>query len=679
VVSRSPAGEGEGIGGDAGTYLASWLDLARRVRAGASFSGHEHDVAFLNTGRAGGGRFADASGAVKFDDAGDGRALAAGDWDADGDVDLWMTSRTAPRLRYLENRVPKAAGSRSLALMLVGDPARRCNRDAVGARVRLALGGAGPVDVLARSVVAGDGFLGQSSRWLHFGVPAGAAVASAAVWWPGSKGWETVAGLGGQGFFVLREGQPAEPWPVPPAPGSRAGDGGPASNTGPAIGSGAEPERGGPLRSRLSTPEPVGPVDYRGLDGSARTAPEGRPFLLMLWASWCPSCAAQMESMAGRRDGSPEVVALAVDHLAVGAADRASDAAELLAHARDHGFGGALGLADAALVERLEGLLAARFYRQDPLPLPSAFLFDSDRRVQVVYRGRFDPAAPARDVGLFGSDEPEALAQSLPFAGRGSRGVYDLSPVATAQVYLDGGYPEDARAHLLAFLEEAGEGDDGSEQHRGRLGDVYYMLGVVAAREADATAAAGHFRQAIAANPGLRRARFSLAEVLARSGDTDGAEGQLLALLSSEPADADAHVELADLRRRAGRWSEAAAGYRQALAAQPRHLQALTGLTWLLATSPDESLRDGTQALGLAKLLESSPVAGAAPVLDVVAAAYAAAGEFERAAGLAAKAAAVARAAGEGATADAIETRRQAYEEGRAWRGPERAESADRP
>ena len=32
------------------------------------------------------------------------RAVAAADWDFDGDLDLWLTARTAPRLRFMQNR-----------------------------------------------------------------------------------------------------------------------------------------------------------------------------------------------------------------------------------------------------------------------------------------------------------------------------------------------------------------------------------------------------------------------------------------------------------------------------------------------------------------------------------------------------------------------------------------------
>ncbi|NIP94492.1 MAG: hypothetical protein GWO24_14035, partial [Akkermansiaceae bacterium] len=70
------------------------------IGEGRSFSGHEKNCCFLNTG---GGRFADVSAAVglAFDD--DGRAVSVCDWDFDGRQDLWVTNRTAPRVRLLRN------------------------------------------------------------------------------------------------------------------------------------------------------------------------------------------------------------------------------------------------------------------------------------------------------------------------------------------------------------------------------------------------------------------------------------------------------------------------------------------------------------------------------------------------------------------------------------------------
>ena len=95
----------------------------------------------------------------------DARAHALVDWDYDGDLDIWSTNRTAPRLRFLRN---DANGDQHfLALRLRG---RQCNRDAIGARVEVVLPNGPGAKPLVRSLRAGEGFLAQSTKWLHFGL-----------------------------------------------------------------------------------------------------------------------------------------------------------------------------------------------------------------------------------------------------------------------------------------------------------------------------------------------------------------------------------------------------------------------------------------------------------------------------------------------------------------------------
>ena len=88
--------------GQASSYDKAWSALNRLLRSGRSFSGHERNCCFLNIGQP---RFADVSATVGLDQMDDGRALALTDWDYDGDLDLWITNHSAPRVRFLRNDV----------------------------------------------------------------------------------------------------------------------------------------------------------------------------------------------------------------------------------------------------------------------------------------------------------------------------------------------------------------------------------------------------------------------------------------------------------------------------------------------------------------------------------------------------------------------------------------------
>ena len=70
------------------------------MERGRNWSGNERNVAFLNTGD---GKFAGVSALLGFDSPADGRGMVLVDWDGDGDQDVWLTQRTAPRLRFLRN------------------------------------------------------------------------------------------------------------------------------------------------------------------------------------------------------------------------------------------------------------------------------------------------------------------------------------------------------------------------------------------------------------------------------------------------------------------------------------------------------------------------------------------------------------------------------------------------
>lgn len=71
------------------------------MESGTSWSGHERNVAWLNTGD---GQFKDVSAVTGLDHIEDGRVALRCDWDRDGDVDLWLRSRNGPTLRYMENQ-----------------------------------------------------------------------------------------------------------------------------------------------------------------------------------------------------------------------------------------------------------------------------------------------------------------------------------------------------------------------------------------------------------------------------------------------------------------------------------------------------------------------------------------------------------------------------------------------
>ena len=163
-MSRGRADSQDSVG--AGLEQAG-RELGQMTVEGRSFSGNERNCVFLNTGAfaTADGRFANVSGVSGLDFPDDGRAVVLVDWDHDGDQDMWISNRNAPRLRLMRNDSP--GSNHYLVLRLQGN-GKTTNRDAIGARVEVVMAGeqsgAENAPRSVKTLRAGEGFLAQSSK-----------------------------------------------------------------------------------------------------------------------------------------------------------------------------------------------------------------------------------------------------------------------------------------------------------------------------------------------------------------------------------------------------------------------------------------------------------------------------------------------------------------------------------
>ncbi len=137
---------------------------------GWSWDGHQRSVFYQNDGSA---AFQQIAPVLGLDQVADGRAIAMGDIDQDGDYDLVGGNVNAPHLYVLRNDTP---GRRFAWVELV--PADR--RSAAGARILLTAGGR----TQRRDVVLGEGFLCQNELARHFGLGDARRIERIEITWP---------------------------------------------------------------------------------------------------------------------------------------------------------------------------------------------------------------------------------------------------------------------------------------------------------------------------------------------------------------------------------------------------------------------------------------------------------------------------------------------------------------
>ena len=133
----------------------------------------------------------------------------------------------------------------------------------------------------------------------------------------------------------------------------------------------------------------------------------------------------------------------------------------------------------------------------------------------------------------------------------------------------------------------------------------------------------------------LRRGYYT---AFARQGKTIAAIQQVEEVLKLEPSNAQANFDLAELLSQQGKSREAVARYNQAIEADPKLISALNNLAWLLATDPDEHVRNGPRAVELAERACQLTEWKQAFLMGTLAAAYAEAGRFAEAVATAEKA-----------------------------------------
>ncbi|HZE70695.1 MAG TPA: tetratricopeptide repeat protein, partial [Pyrinomonadaceae bacterium] len=234
--------------------------------------------------------------------------------------------------------------------------------------------------------------------------------------------------------------------------------------------------------------------------------------------------------------------------------------------------------------------------------------------------------------------------------------------------------PTDAEAqnNLGVTLFGIGRTDDAIAHYQNALeirpdyGEASCNLANALIAKDDFDGAIARYKACLAAMPDQAEAQYNLASALLRKGRTDEAIVEYQKVLQVHPESADAHANLGIAWLAKGRVRDAMAEYTNALQISPENLAALSNLAWLLATSSDSSLRNGSEAVRLAERADSaSSRSDKHPtVLRILAAAHAEAGQFAEAKETAHQALEAANIQGNTALAEALQGELALYDLG---------------
>ena len=173
-------------------------------------------------------------------------------------------------------------------------------------------------------------------------------------------------------------------------------------------------------------------------------------------------------------------------------------------------------------------------------------------------------------------------------------------------------------------------------------------------------------RKALELDPRYAPAHYQLGLLAAQRGEAEEAIREWRQALDLDPHDAPAHDSLANALYARGQTAEALAHWREAIRLQVGNAPALQRAAWVLATSPEASLRNGTEALAFAVRAMQLSGGKDPAILDALAAAYAETNRFADAALTARRALAL----GPPAQAEALRSRIALYEAGKPFRQP---------
>ncbi len=198
--------------------------------------------------------------------------------------------------------------------------------------------------------------------------------------------------------------------------------------------------------------------------------------------------------------------------------------------------------------------------------------------------------------------------------------------------------------------------------------EAHNNLGMALQYQKKISAATEQYRQALALNPDYTEALNNLSVALFETGQIEEAIAHAERVAQLDSTLPDAYLNLGTFCKRAGRAAEAKHAFEQGMRYAPDDARLAYQLAWLLATAPEAEIRNGKEALRIAKKLCDKTANRSPGALEALAAAYAENRRFQEAIQTAQQAQQLAVAEGQRQLAQQIQARVQLYKSKKPYR-----------
>jgi tetratricopeptide (TPR) repeat protein len=198
--------------------------------------------------------------------------------------------------------------------------------------------------------------------------------------------------------------------------------------------------------------------------------------------------------------------------------------------------------------------------------------------------------------------------------------------------------------------------------------EVQVNLGTALVTEGRTAEAIRCYQKALDLRPDYAKAHYNLANLFAAQGKPDEAINHYQKAVALMPDLIPARYRLGLALQSIGKFAAATVQFQKVLALNSRDIAALNDLAWLLATCPEDPVRDGSRSVALAMKAEQLSGGKSPEILDTLAAAYAETGQFPTAVQTAENALSLAIAQNKKLLVTALQNRLLVYQSNRPFR-----------